>query len=139
MKFAVTGGAGFVGNNIVRLLVSKGHSVVVIDNLNTGKKDNLEGVLEKIDFHEIDIRDYNEFYMFFQTPRNLRNDIKKIEFNINYNFDQLTFKLNNIKVNDSINEAINDALSEIILKDSNHQNKIYFKKLVNQAIKLYAG
>jgi hypothetical protein len=87
----------------------------------------------------IDIRDYNEFYMFFQTPRNLRNDIKKIEFNINYNFDQLTFKLNNIKVNDSINEAINDALSEIILKDSNHQNKIYFKKLVNQAIKLYAG
>ena len=60
MKFAVTGGAGFVGNNIVRLLISKGHSVVVIDNLHTGKKENLEGVLEKIEFHEIDIRDYNE-------------------------------------------------------------------------------
>ena len=57
MKFAVTGGAGFVGNNIVRLLVSKGHSVVVIDNLHTGKKENLEGVFEKIQFHEIDIRD----------------------------------------------------------------------------------
>jgi len=60
MKFAVTGGAGFVGNNIVRLLISKGHSVVVIDNLHTGKKENLEGVLEKIEFHEIDIRNYNE-------------------------------------------------------------------------------
>jgi len=60
MKFAVTGGAGFVGNNIVRLLISKGHSVVVIDNLHTGKKENLDGVLEKIEFHEIDIRNYNE-------------------------------------------------------------------------------
>jgi len=57
MKFAVTGGAGFVGNNIVRLLVSKGHSVVVIDNLHTGKKENLEGIFEKIQFYEIDIRD----------------------------------------------------------------------------------
>ena len=57
MKFAVTGGAGFVGNNIVRLLVSEGHEVLVIDNLHTGKKENLEGVLEKIRFHNIDIRD----------------------------------------------------------------------------------
>ena len=60
MKFAVTGGAGFVGNNIVKLLVSKGHNVVVIDNLHTGKKENLEGVLEKIEFYQIDIRNYNE-------------------------------------------------------------------------------
>jgi UDP-glucose 4-epimerase len=60
MKFAVTGGAGFVGNNIVRLLVSKGHDVVVIDNLHTGKKENLKEILEKIEFHEIDIRNYNE-------------------------------------------------------------------------------
>jgi len=60
MKFAVTGGAGFVGNNIVKLLVSKGHSVVVIDNLNTGKKENLKGVLEKIQFYEEDIRDFEK-------------------------------------------------------------------------------
>ena len=44
MKFAVTGGAGFVGNNIVKLLVSKGHSVKVIDNLHTGNKENLNEV-----------------------------------------------------------------------------------------------
>jgi len=57
MKFAVTGGAGFVGNNIVRLLISKGHSVVVIDNLHTGKKENLEDILEEIQFYNLDIRD----------------------------------------------------------------------------------
>ena len=60
MKFAVTGGAGFVGNNIARLLISKGYSVVVIDNLHTGKIDNLEGVFEKIEFYQTDIRNYDE-------------------------------------------------------------------------------
>lgn len=60
MKFAVTGGAGFVGNNIVRLLVSKGYSVVVIDNLHTGKKENLDGIFEKIEFYQTDIRNYDE-------------------------------------------------------------------------------
>ena len=60
MKFAVTGGAGFVGNNIVKLLINKGHEVIVIDNLHTGKLKNLEGVLEKIKFYKIDIRDKNE-------------------------------------------------------------------------------
>ena len=60
MKFAVTGGAGFVSNNIVKLLINEGHEVIVIDNLHTGKLKNLEGVLEKIKFYEIDIRDKNE-------------------------------------------------------------------------------
>jgi len=60
MKFAVTGGAGFVGNNIVKLLVSKGHNVVVIDNLHTGKKENLQEIIEEIEFHNVDIRDFSK-------------------------------------------------------------------------------
>jgi len=58
MKFVVTGGAGFVGSNIVRLLVNEGHSVTVIDNLVKGKKSNLESVIDRIEFHKVDIRDY---------------------------------------------------------------------------------
>ena len=57
MRFAVTGGAGFIGNNIVKLLIEKNHEVIVIDNLHTGKKENLESIFEKIDFYEIDIRE----------------------------------------------------------------------------------
>ena len=60
MKFAVTGGAGFVGNNIVKLLVSKGHDIVVIDNLHTGKKENLQEIIEKIEFHNVDIRNFSK-------------------------------------------------------------------------------
>ena len=42
MKVLVTGGAGFIGSNLVRLLVSLGHQVAVLDNLTTGHLENLE-------------------------------------------------------------------------------------------------
>lgn len=60
MKFAVTGGAGFVGNNIVKLLVKEKHEVIVIDNLHTGKKENMEEIMDKIEFYELDIRNMEE-------------------------------------------------------------------------------
>ena len=41
MRCIVTGGAGFIGNNIVKKLVARGDDVTVIDNLNTGKEENL--------------------------------------------------------------------------------------------------
>ena len=53
----VTGGAGFIGSNIVRRLVDEGHGVRVLDDLSTGRRENLEGLEEAIDFREGDIRD----------------------------------------------------------------------------------
>lgn len=44
MNIIVTGGAGFIGSNIVKLLVKNGHMVKVIDNLATGYKQNLDGL-----------------------------------------------------------------------------------------------
>ena len=57
MDYLVTGGAGFIGSNIVRRLVGEGRSVRVLDNLATGRKRNLAGRLDDIDFIEGDIRD----------------------------------------------------------------------------------
>ena len=60
MHFAVTGGAGFIGNNIVKNLIKRGHNVCVIDNLNTGRLENLKAVRDKIDFFKTDVRNFDE-------------------------------------------------------------------------------
>ena len=51
-KVLVTGGAGFIGSNLVDRLIEKGYKVVVIDNLSTGRKENLN---PKAKFYKIDI------------------------------------------------------------------------------------
>ena len=56
-KFLVTGGAGFIGSNICKKLISQGCFVRVIDNLLTGKKSNLAGIIDKIEFLEADMGD----------------------------------------------------------------------------------
>src|ERR1700751_3902381 len=57
-RYVVTGGAGFIGSALVRALVSEGRRVHVIDNLSTGKLDNLEEVADQITVDEFDLRDY---------------------------------------------------------------------------------
>ncbi|MFA4967546.1 MAG: SDR family oxidoreductase [Candidatus Margulisiibacteriota bacterium] len=54
MKILITGGAGFIGSNVADALIDAGHEVAIIDNLSTGKKENLN---PKAQFHEIDLRD----------------------------------------------------------------------------------
>lgn len=59
MHFLVTGGAGFIGSNLVEGLLSKGYAVRVLDNLSTGRRDNLMESANKIEFIEGDIRSYH--------------------------------------------------------------------------------
>ena len=55
-KYLVTGGAGFIGSNIVERLVGEGKDVRVIDNLSTGFEENIAPFINKIEFQKGDIR-----------------------------------------------------------------------------------
>jgi UDP-N-acetylglucosamine/UDP-N-acetyl-alpha-D-glucosaminouronate 4-epimerase len=58
-RYVVTGGSGFIGSSLVRGLLANGGRVHVIDNLATGRLDNLEEVADSITVHEVDIRQYD--------------------------------------------------------------------------------
>jgi UDP-N-acetylglucosamine/UDP-N-acetyl-alpha-D-glucosaminouronate 4-epimerase len=57
MRYVVTGGAGFIGSHSVDELVSHGHSVVALDDLSSGKEENLAGVRDKAEFVRGNIAD----------------------------------------------------------------------------------
>ncbi len=76
MKVAVTGGAGFVGSNLVEFLLAQGHQVSCLDNLITGNARNLENIIgdENFKFIEydvtkyIDIPDDIDYVLHFASP-----------------------------------------------------------------------
>ena len=61
-KILVTGGAGFIGSNLVDELIKKGDEVIVVDNLLTGKRENINS---KAKFYEVDIRDLEKIKPLF--------------------------------------------------------------------------
>lgn len=60
MKYLVTGGAGFIGSNMVHALVDEGHKIIVVDNLSTGSLKNLAETEDKIKFIEAPCMDVLE-------------------------------------------------------------------------------
>jgi len=58
MKYVVTGGAGFIGNNIVKQLLKQNHTPIIIDNLYRGKIENISSF--DVEFHKIDIRNFDQ-------------------------------------------------------------------------------
>ena len=58
MKFVVTGGAGFIGNNIIKQLLKQNHTPIVIDNLVRGKIERISSL--GVEFHKIDIRNFDQ-------------------------------------------------------------------------------
>jgi len=112
MRFVVTGGAGFVGSHLVKLLVKEGHQVKVIDNLHTGKMGNLEKVIEDIEFCKLDIQDFDSMEkelkdtegVFHQAALTVVQDSFKIPekyHNVNVDGTENIFKIaqkNNFKV-----------------------------------------
>jgi UDP-glucose 4-epimerase len=113
MKILVTGGAGFIGSNLVDELINQGHDVVIIDDLSSGKKANLN---PKAKFYEINIRD-----------KNIENVFKEHEPDIvNHHAAQ-------ISVVNSVSNPIKDAEINIIglLNILKNCVKYKVKKIIN--------
>ncbi|HZV74157.1 MAG TPA: NAD-dependent epimerase/dehydratase family protein [Conexibacter sp.] len=70
MTALVTGGAGFIGSNLVDALLARGEPVVVVDDLSTGRRANLDAALEQgATLHELDVRDADALRALFERAR----------------------------------------------------------------------
>ena len=87
----------------------------------------------------LDIQDIDNVYKFLLTPKKYRSKIRNMELNFNYNFDQKIMILNDIKIDNKKNNNVNKTLKNLLLRNDKLQNKIYLKKKINEAIRLYAG
>ena len=95
-KVLVTGGAGFIGSNLVKELLNRGYYVKVLDNFSSGKRDNLKPFGKDIELIEGDIRSYHIVrdavkdteVVFHQAalpsvPRSIKDPITSNEVNVN--------------------------------------------------------
>lgn len=68
MKTIVTGGAGFIGSHVSELLIAQGHEVLVVDNLTSGRLENVRSVAShpRFKFANADIRDLSSLQALFE-------------------------------------------------------------------------
>ena len=94
--YLVTGGAGFIGSNIVRELLARGDHVRVLDNFATGRRKNIEEIMGRIDLHVSDIQDLETIGAAFEgvdyvlhqaalpsVPRSVRDPVATTQANVN--------------------------------------------------------
>ena len=68
MKFVVTGGAGFIGSHLAKYLINNDHEVIIIDDLARGSLDNIDEIKNEIEFHKVDISNYDEIDSVIDKP-----------------------------------------------------------------------
>ena len=138
MKYIITGGAGFIGSHLAESLVNRGDSVIIFDDLNTGKKQNLIKVLDKIKFVEGNIRDYNSLEKIFQSTDGVfhhaarasvqESFLKPAEyFDVNVNGTENVFKIAHslgIKVVYASSSSVYGAPTKLPIKEDDPKNPI---------------
>lgn len=108
IKFLVTGGAGFIGSNIVGELLNRGHEVRVIDNFSSGKRENLKDFKKDFELIEGDIRSYHILQQAVKgvevvlhqaalpsVPRSIKDPITSNDVNVNGTLNVLEASVNN--------------------------------------------
>ena len=91
MKVMVTGGAGFIGTNLIKGLLKDGHEVVSLDNYSTGTEENHQ---EGCVYHDVDIRDAVDFDFFMEEPDVIYHLAALARIQPSFEFPALTFEMN---------------------------------------------
>ncbi len=111
-KILVTGGAGFIGSHLVDKLVELGHSVLVLDNLSNGKKENVNS---KADLHQVDICDFDTMNLYFK--------------NIDFVFHLAALPRVLISMEDPVGTSKANIMGTINVFEASRQNNI--KRVIN--------
>jgi nucleoside-diphosphate-sugar epimerase len=110
-KIIVTGGAGFIGSNLVDALIEQGNDVSVIDNLSTGKKEHLN---PKAKFFQEDLRNLDKIKPIFQGVDFIFHEaaLARVEPSIK---DPVTYNDNNVNVTLNVLVAARDAKAKKVV------------------------
>ena len=87
----------------------------------------------------IDIIDIDNFYKSFQVKKINRKEIKKVEFDFNYDFNKNKITFDNFQIDNTKNSKIEKFISKINLKEKIILNKITFKNFISNFFSAYAG
>ncbi len=93
MKILVTGGAGFVGTNLIKRLLDDGHKVVSLDNYSTGKEEN-EIDHKNVTYFNVDLRDAVDFDFFMEKPDLIYHLAALPRIQPSFEFPAITFEAN---------------------------------------------
>ena len=88
---------------------------------------------------KIKITNAKNIYKFLLTPKNYRKNIKTIDFNFSYSFNEKAIILNGIMIDGKYNQKVNSNLNNIYFRGSSRQNKIFLKNMINDLLKFYSG
>lgn len=117
MKIVVTGGAGFIGSHIVDAYLAKGHKVVIIDNLTTGSKKNIN---PKARFYLADIRDFKKIKKILEKekPQIINHHAAVAQVANSFKNPLLTFEVNIMGTASVLAAAENIKINKFIFSSS---------------------
>ena len=88
---------------------------------------------------KINITNINNIYKYLLTPKNFRKKINKIDLSFSYSFDEKVLILNDVMIDSKYDQKVNKRLKNIYFRDTDMQNKILFKNMMNDLLEAYAG
>tara|TARA_B100001057_G_scaffold184015_1_gene184683 strand:- start:5642 stop:6475 length:834 start_codon:yes stop_codon:yes gene_type:complete len=122
MKVMVTGGAGFIGTNLIKGLLKDGHEVVSLDNYSTGTEENHQ---EGCVYHSVDVRDAFDFDFFMEDPDIVYHLAALPRIQPSFDYPAITFEINALGTMNILEWARTKNCKVVYAGSSSHHNGMY--------------